>query len=423
MRVPDRGERPARSVRTVKLLLPAAVAVLRAAAPPALAAGVPGPKPVDLSTLPLKVTEYDFRADPMRRASKAWPVREATDLAEGEEATPHPEDAVTGRLGRGPWRLFEGTFAEESCRTPSLSADGTTSLAICTGLDVSRPEDENVVLVQQGELSRYRYPIASLPEPLVTRVALTPDGGRFAVLTEEGGGRSVHLVNTVSGKDWQVSGGWTEPGNPVVASSADVVAFVAKVGRDEAVIVADMARNEAVVVKRQRRGLTVAGLSPDGRRVALVGDTADRAQLLLVDLDSSKQQVLTHRKSAVTSVAAHPSLDAIAFGADVGGVCGLYWVDVTGRRRTELKTSVEDCYEVLGVDASRRSILYIERQGEDRHIRIHDRKRDELRYQVIKGCFEPALSADGTLMGVRCPKARAGAGAWLFLVPPPRDDD
>lgn len=414
----DLRPRPSRSLTGVRFLL-ALCAGLVAASSTAFAASVPGPKPTELSTVPFHLTENEFRADPMRRASKAWPARV---LEEGEE-TPAAEDAVEGRLGRGPWRLFESTFAEENCRTPSLSADGTTSMAICTGLDVSRPEDENAVLVQDGELSRYRYPIASLNEPDFSRVVVTPDGVRFAVLTEEGGGRSVHLVNVESGKDWKMSGGWTEPGNPVVASSADVIAFVAGVGRDQAVIVADVARNEAVVVKRQRRGLSVHGLSEDGRRVVFVGDTADRAQLILVDLDSSKAQVLSHRKSAVTSVASHPSLDALAFAADVGGVCGLYWVDVTGRRRSELKTSVENCYEVLGLDASRRSILYVEREGEERHIRIHDRKRDELRYQVIKGCSQPTMSADGALMGVVCPKARAGAGAWLFLVPPPRDDD
>ena len=40
--------------------------------------------------------------------------------------------------------------------------------------------------------------------------------------------------------------------------------------------------------------------------------SVDRAQLLLADLDLSKMQQLTHRKSATTSVAAHPSLDGIA---------------------------------------------------------------------------------------------------------------
>jgi len=422
MRVRDPRRQPSTSYPGVTVirasLLLSALALL---APPALAAGFPGPKPTELSTLPLRATETDFRADPMRRASKSWPLQPA---AEGEEPTPRPEtDLVEGRLGAGPWRLFEGTFAEESCRAPRLNEDGTTAMAICRGLDVSRPEDENVILVQDGTLSRYRFPVASLEEPDSSQIALTADGLRFAVLTEEGGGRTVHLVNLATGKDYKIAGGWTMPRNPVVASEADVVAFVAKVGRDLGVIVVDVHAEEAVVVRRARSRLSVHGLSPDGRKVVLVGDTNDRAQLLRIDLDNSKMQVMSHRRSQVTSVAVHPSADGIAYGADVGGVCAMYWVDVSDRRRTELKTSVESCFEVLAVDASRRSLLYVLKDGQDQTIRVYDRKRDEKRYQVIKGCAQPSLSANSELMTVRCPKARMGAGSYLFRLPPPKEDE
>ena len=371
--------------------------------------------------MPLRATETDFRADPMRRASGSWPVQPP---AEGEEATPPPEDAVVeGRLGKGPWRLFEGTFAEESCRAPHLNEDGTTAMAICSGLDVSRLEDENVIIVQDGMLSRYRFPVASLPDPATSEIALTDDGLRFAVLTEEGGGRTVHLVNLEMGKDYKIAGGWREPGNPVVASDADVVAFVAQVGSDLAAIVVDVHSQEAVIVRRARSRLSVHGLSSDGRRVVLVGDTNDRSQLLRIDLDNSKMQVLSHSKSRVTSVATHSSADGVAFGADVGGVCAMYWVDVSERRRTELMTSVEACFEVLAVDGSRRSLLYVLEEGDARTIRVHDRRRDERRYQVIKGCSQPSLSANGQLMTVRCPKARMGAGSYLFVMPPPKEDE
>ncbi len=389
------------------------IALLGASA--ALAAPIPGPKKTEFRFVPLRVTETDWRADPMRRASKSWPVQP------GDEAA--AEDVVEGRKGRGPWRFFEGTFAEETCRSPEMSSDGTTSMAICTGLDVSRPEDENVVLVVDGELSRYRFPVASLPGSELVRVHLTPDGKRFAVLTEEGGGRSVHLINLESGKDWKIAGGWTEPGNPVVASEADVVAFVARVGRDQAVIVASAQGVEGLVVRRDKSGLKVHGLSPDGTKVLITGDTVDRQQLLLLDLEDSKMQQLSHRKSATTSVAVHPSLDGVAYTADVGGICAMYWADVSERRRVELMSSLDTCWEVLDVDDARRSILYLDKGETERPVKIHDRRRDELRYQVIKGCSDPTLSGDGALMGVVCPKARAGAGAWLFLVPPPKDDD
>ena len=178
-----------------------------------------------------------------------------------------------------------------------------------------------------------------------------------------------------------------------------------------------------MIVRRDRSRLSVHGLSPDGRRVVLVGDTNDRSQLLRVNLDNSKMQVLSHRKSRVTSVAAHPSADGIAFAADVGGVCAVYWADVSERRRTELMTSVEACYEVLAIDASRRSLLYVLKDGDTRTIRVHDKRRDEKRYQVIKGCSEPSLSANGQLMTVRCPKARMGSGSYLFVMPPPKDDE
>ena len=394
-----------------------ALGVVLLAAPAVQAAGIPGARATELATVPLRVTETEFRADPMRRASKSWPAWESA----GEEGS--DELVVEGRLGRGPWRLFEGTFPEESCHSPRVSETGTTALALCEGLDVSRLEDQHIVFVQDGVLSRYRFPVVRLPEPARTQVALAPDGKRFAVLTGEGDGRSVHLVNLETGKDFKFSGGFRDAGNPVVSSGSDTVAFVAQVGRDRAVLVVSPQAESAIVVRRARSGLSVHGLSADGKRVMLVGDTNDRSQLMMVDLVSEKMTLLSHRKSAVTSVSLDASGDYLAYAADVGGICGLYWVDLQARRRTELQAGVETCFELLGMDGGRRHLLLVETQGSTRSLRIRARRSMETRYKVIKGCSEPALSADGRLMTVRCPKARMGGGSYLFLLPPPRDDE
>ena len=379
------------------LLLPAAASAER----------IPGAKKSEIQEIPLRVSENTLHIDPMRRSSP-WPTPSDDKLA---------SDVVPGRLGRGPWTLFEHTFDEAACHSPRLSRDGAVALAMCSGADISRPEDEHVFYVRHEVLGRYRNALA----PNSGAVGLDGDGERLALIVEEAsGGRSVHLLDFKKDSDIRISGGWREPHAPVLAADASVVAFAAKVGGDPSVVVVNLEDGTAVVARRNEGAVAVWGLDGKGRKVLLTSDTNDSAQLLLVDVEAGKTSILSNRKGAVTSAVLHPSGDAAGFGAELGGLGVMYWADIAGNSRTELRTSVDSRFTVLGIDRGRRQLLY-EESGQDAPYRLFDRRKKADRYTVIKGCVEPAISEDGKLMAVRCPKARKGAAVYLFGIPEPED--
>ncbi len=376
------------------LLLPATASAER----------IPKAKPVEISTIPLKAEELKLQIDPMRRA-KPWPASEGGG-------------AVPGRIGEGPvWKLLEDTIDESKCRTPVLSRDGAVALVLCPGWDVSRPEDEHVFFVREGKLGRYRTAVA----PGTNHVALSADGKRFALVVEEGsGGRTVHLIDLEKGTDTRLGGGWNRPGQPMLAADADVVAFPARVGGDPSAVLVDLGANQAWLLERSRKPVSVWGINQRGRKVLITADTQDKAQLQLLDIDKSTSMILSNRKGAVTSAALHPSGDAAAFSAELGGLGVLYWADVSERKRDELLNSVDSRYTVLSLEKARRQILYSE-SGQEQPYKLFDRRKKTDRYTVLKGCDEPALSEGGTLMAVRCPKARMGAAVYLFVVPEPEE--
>ncbi len=391
-----------RSLRGMPLLL--LLLVLPASAS---AERIPGPKKSEVQEIPLRVSENQLHIDPMRR-STPWPG--PTDDKPASELVP-------GRLAKGPWTLFEHTFDEANCHSPRLSRDGAVALAMCAGADISRPEDEHVFYVRHEVLGRYRNALA----PDSGAVALDGDGKRLALIVEEAsGGRSVHLLDFEKDRDVRISGGWRDPHAPVLAADANVVAFSAKVGGDPAVVVVNLESNVALVARRNAEPVAVWGLDQKGRRVLLTSDTNDAAQLLLVDVEAAKTTILSNRKGAVTSAVLHPSGDAAGFGAELGGLGVMYWADIAGNKRTELSTSVTSRYTVLGIDKGRRQLLYKE-SGQEKPYRLYDRRKKADRYTVIKGCVEPAISEDGRLMAVHCPKARMGAAIYLFGIPEPED--
>jgi len=378
------------------------------------------PEKVEIVSLPLKAEENPFVPDPMRRATP-WPV--PPPAAEGDEAVEAPPGAnevVPGRLGSGPWRLFESTFPEDSCRAPRLNEDAGVAIALCSGMDVSRPEDEHIVLVRENKLVRYRAAVA--PVAGSATVDLSPSGDRFAVVVQEaGGGHSVHLVNLERGTDTRVSGGWRNPGNAVVAGDSEVVAFNAQVGRDEALVVVNLTTGVAQVAERSPTPARIFGLDSSGRRVLYSVKVHGHDFLRLVDLDRGTRLQVSNVKSGITGAWMDRDIDSVAWAAEIGGLCGLYWGNANSRKRVELRSELEGCFNVLGISDGGREILYAETRRSGDVYKIWDRKAKADRYEVIAGCVEPSLSYDGSIMAVRCPRARKGPGVYLFKIPEPED--
>jgi hypothetical protein len=412
----DLAPSPHRSIPIVRTLLLSVPLALPASA---WAERMPAPEKIELSELPLRAEENPLTPDPMRRAAP-WPVPFLAADATDEEKAAVPEDAgdvVPGRQGKGPWKLFEGTFAEDRCRAPRLSDDGSVALALCAGMDVSRPEDEHVVIVRNGELMRYRA--AAAPLPGGASIDLSPDGSRFAVVVEEGGGgRSIHLVNLDKKVDVRLSGGWTDPGNAVVSADAEAVAFEAQVGRDRAIVVVHMEDGRAVVVERAPTDARVYGLDRKGRRVLFTTKVHGSQLLKVVDIDRATSMYVSSTKNDVTGAWMDQDIDSVFYSSRIGGLCALYWGNATSRRRIELFSDLETCPRVTGMDDAGRTVLFATMRGRQTlGWKLYDRKTREARYEVIEGCVDPYLSGSGTLMAVRCPTARAGEGVYLFRIP------
>ncbi len=407
-----------------------------ALANPAFADRLDGPTETEPAPLPLRAEREHLVLQTLREAQLPVIQEDSTtsspelDEVEGTasgEAVEQDEEAVRKEwaesppgsmfAGPAPWRFFDGAFAEGGCRDPRLSEDGYAALAICSGLDPRNPRHEHVVMRRGHGIFKYDRPVA----PGVGAVAdLSADGERFAVLVEEGGARTVHLVDLAERLDWRMSGGWREPGNPEVADEADAVAFVAKVGGKDAAVLARLGEGDEQGAWRAWTGgksLRVLDVTATGDRVLLTVKDIDLQALFLVDPIRGLRFNLSGRKGDVADADIHRAGEAAVFTSSVGGVCAVWWVDMTTRRRKDLFSSVEGCYDGVAMDRSRRLVLYEEKKGTSRPAALWDRKARGLRGTLPSGCSAIVISGDGRYYAGRCVGDERGSGVYLFPVP------
>ncbi len=382
--------------------------LLLTAAGAAQAAKLQGPQEASVSELPVTLQEEAYFIDPMKRAT-AWP----TPVVEGEEVP------IPGRAGEGPWRLYEGTFKEESCRAPRLSSDASVLLSICRGLDPSRPGDEHVVLLQGDRLHRYANPVAPLDVKGGATVDLSKDGNRFAVAIEEGGGRSIHIINLETRTDTRLSGGWRNPGNPVLSPDVGAIAFTAEVAGRPAVVAVSIEDQKAWTAWHggRRSRLAVFGVGAGGKRVLMTANRTTVDQLFLVDVGRNVYHDLSGDAGNVTSASLHDSTEAAAFTATIGGACGVFWVDLQGRKAKDFVGSVETCYENASLEETRRYVMFEETSRDDRTVKVYDRKKKTVKHEMPKTCQDATFSGDGQVMAARCQHNKWGWGIYLFSNP------
>ena len=404
----------------------------------ALADKIGSAEPMDLGELPLRaetehlslVTVREAYTAPVAEAAGATTAAPEVDAVEGapaeEPASPAPAAEETileesdlsasppGAIltGNSPWLYFDGAFAEGGCSHPRLSEDGFAALAVCSGLDGKNPGAEHVV-IRRG-YAIYRYPAALSPGAVAD---LSADGERFAVLVDEGGSRTVHLVNMMSRQDHRVAGGWREPGNPVVAGSVDAVAFEAQVGGKPAAVLARVGEDAgAWRAFRGGTGLTVREVTDDGGRVLVSAKVVDLTSLYLVDPARGIAFDLSGRKGDVRGADLHPSGEAAVFTSSIGGVCAIWWVDMTTRRRKDLISSVDGCFERVQMDSARRLVLYEEASTGPPPTHVYDRKERGLRMTVPAGCADTVITGSGAFLAARCTR-RSGSAMFLLTVP------
>jgi hypothetical protein len=422
-------------MQPIRLILASLLVVCLASVPEAAQADrLAGPEETEVDELPLRaeiehLTLQTLR-EPMAPDSEgveAGAEAPEIDQAEGTDAgEPPPSEAGSDSIaaappgsmlsGLAPWRFFDGVVNEATCRAPRWSADGYAALAICAGLDRRNPRAQFVVVRVGRGVYRYTVPVAEGVEAVAD---LSTDGQRFAVLVSEGGGLTVHLVDLAQRQDHRIAGGWREPGNPKIAGAAATVAFVAQVGGKEAVVVVSLEQGKAWRTWREGSKLRVDRLSEDGGRVLLAGKSVDLLQSWLVDVERAVRFEISGRKGDVVAADLHASGEAVVFSSSVGGVCAVWWADLTTRRRIDLFSSVEHCYGRVQLESNRRLVLYEAVHGRATLTHLWDRKKREIRLSPPARCQRLQLTDDGLFLAGRCSIDERGAG--LFVLPVPEE--
>lgn len=384
-----------------------------------------------IDDLPLRLVESDLELDLLFEPTPAAVDPGAADggevealggEAKGGEGQELPEESVapegSTRPGPGPWPLLGAPVRDADCRAGRLSSDAYTALALCRGTDPDAPSADHVVLRQGDAVMRYPVPLAPIDD---FTVDLSPDGMRFAGSFVAGSGRAVHLVDLASRRVRVLSGGWRDPGPPVLADDSPSVAFVARVGGKPTVVLVRLgeAREDDRATRLWVGGapLSVRGISQEGRRVLITAKAVDLVEAILLEGERGLRTDLSQRKGDVEHAALHPGGDQAVFSSRVGGACAIFWVDLSRRTRQDFLGSVEHCYGRVGLDDSRRLVSHEGVRGKGRRGFVWDRKRDEARMILPNECSDPALSEDGGFVAARCEGRDPGVGAWLFVVP------
>ena len=375
----------------------------------------PGPEDANSTTAAPELDAVEGAA-PAEASTPAPPAEEEEERILVESAEMYTSPPGSMQLGPGPWLYFDGAFAEGGCSHPRLSEDGFAALAICAGLDDKNPRAEHVVIRRGYAIFRYPVPVSA-----GAIADLSSDGERFAVLVDEGGSRTVHLIDMMARQDHRVVGGWREPGNPVVAGEADAVAFVAQVGGKDGAVLAKLGEEPgAWRAFRGGSGVHVRELTNDGGRVLVSAKLVDLTSLYLVDPARGVAFDLSGRKGDVRGADLHGSGDAAVFSSSIGGVCAIWWVDMTTRRRKDMFSSVDGCYERVMMDYGRRFVVYEESANGVPPTHMYDRKDREVRTTVPKGCADTEITGSGAFLAVRCTRR---TGSALFLLPVPEESE
>jgi hypothetical protein len=374
-----------------------------------------------ISEVALKVEVGELVVDPLKY-QKPWPIAyvEGDDGDRsgglGKKTDGLPDPKVQGRPGAGPWRLFEGAIPEARCRSPRLSQNGNTAMAICAGLDVGRPDDEHVVAMRGGVILRYHEPIFRL-EGRGDEAEMSPDGRRIAVLAGVGGGRAVHLLDLDELTDTRITGAWTEPRAPSVDADVAAVAFSATVKGKPAAVVVDLEGSVAKVWK-SAKSIDVRGLGFNGARALVIAKPVDIAQAMLVDVGSGELYDLSERKGDVSSARMLPSGAVATFTTEVGGACVVYQAEIFRRVRREIVASVDWCFDRIFPEENSRFLLWdrVFTDGSAK-VTLYDRRKKRIHWELYGSCDRATLSPDGRIVAAQCGNRKLPPAVYLFLVP------
>ncbi len=341
---------------------------------------------------------------------------EATELARRDTTSGFlakilaTDTALEGRGGVGPWQLFDGEFDESGCRGAAAAGTAAAVAVVCRGLDRRRPRDEHLLVLRGRRIERWPKSVKEGAVP-----SISADGTRVAVIAAEGGG-TLHILDLDEREDLRVGGRWSRATGPRMAARGTKVAFAALLGGDPVAVVVSAGLDVGTVAWRGRKQTAIEGIADDGR-LLVRSDPSGPLSVLLVDTTRGLYTDLAVRKGDVEAAVLHPSVDSVVFVTRVGGVCGLFWTDLTTRRRVDLTGTVDGCFSSVDLDDQRRFLLYEKTDSASKTVLLHDRRTGRDWMTLPTGCAEAEISGDGYYVAARCSHDPRGRGIYLFAVP------
>ncbi|MFQ6675286.1 MAG: peptidase MA family metallohydrolase [Fidelibacterota bacterium] len=159
--------------------------------------------------------------------------------------------------------------------------------------------------------------------------AISPDGGKIAVISDRGGFSGIYLISAVDGTEIKkvVKGNRTPDFEelkllqPGISWSPDgkTIAFAAKAGKSDALYLVNVKSGRKKKLTFELDGIFTAAWSPDGNRIAFVGNKVDASDIYVYDLKKKTLENLTRDVFSDSEPAWSPDGRYIAFVSDRGG--------------------------------------------------------------------------------------------------------
>ncbi|MFQ6607686.1 MAG: DPP IV N-terminal domain-containing protein [Fidelibacterota bacterium] len=156
--------------------------------------------------------------------------------------------------------------------------------------------------------------------------AISPDGGRIAILTDRSGYADVYLISAEDGKVLKklVKGNrtpdfeelkWLQPGLSWSPDGKKIV-FAAKSGKSDALYIIDVNSGKKQKLTFDLEGIFTAAWSPDGEKIAFIGNKTNASDIYIYNLKDKSLKNLTNDIFSDSEPSWSPDGTKIAFISD-----------------------------------------------------------------------------------------------------------
>lgn len=167
--------------------------------------------------------------------------------------------------------------------------------------------------------------------------------------------------------------------SPTWSPDARKIAYVSFATGRSQVIVQDLYTGQNRVVSESKGINGAPAFSPDGRKLAVSLSSSGSPEIWVIDLESGRREQLTHHWAINTEPAWSPDGERIYFTSDRAGRPQIYVMDAAGGDPERVTWEGRyNAHPSFGLEERYLAVIYSE-GNQDFRIAIHDRETDQLR--------------------------------------------